>query len=266
MSVRNILDGTIKVGSGGDMPVEPEIPEDLEVKTVKASGNVMGSNLIATGTVLVGGTETNSVISNNAIKAKFIDGYVVNATETLRATKDLIIGSKEEVTTVNGGAITANSITVDSAHTSTLGVDDNIITPAITVGKLNLFAEDQVLNETMQFDFTDGSRAITSVQAKAEATYLSITQYLHLFQLTINNLTGMPTTLIEFSVTIPKILPTSNYTIHDAVSVLLADTMPVGCALTIKATKGESLVVTFSFNTALQNPSSLSARFLREMP
>ena len=156
--------------------------------------------------------------------------------------------------------------TTDDSEITSKITEEGITTPALTVGSLNLFAEDQVLNETMQFDFTDGSRTITSVQAKAEATYLSITQYLHLFQLTFNNLTGMPTTLIEFSVTIPKILPTSNFTLHDAVSVLLADTMPVGCALTIKATKGESLVVTFSFNTALQNPSSLSARFLREMP
>ena len=75
MSVRNILDGTIKVGSGGDMPVEPEIPENLEVSTLKASGNVSGKNLIATGTVLVGGTETNTAISNNTIKAKFVQGY-----------------------------------------------------------------------------------------------------------------------------------------------------------------------------------------------
>ena len=48
MSVRNILDGTIKVGGDGSMPVEPVIPENLEVKTVKASGNVMGKNLVAT--------------------------------------------------------------------------------------------------------------------------------------------------------------------------------------------------------------------------
>ena len=37
MSVRNILDGTIKVGSGEVMPVEPEIPENLEVNTLNAS-------------------------------------------------------------------------------------------------------------------------------------------------------------------------------------------------------------------------------------
>ena len=37
MSVRNILDGTIKVGGDGSMPVEPEIPENLQVTTLKAS-------------------------------------------------------------------------------------------------------------------------------------------------------------------------------------------------------------------------------------
>ena len=36
MSVRNILDGTIKVGSGEVMPVEPEIPENLTLKSLSA--------------------------------------------------------------------------------------------------------------------------------------------------------------------------------------------------------------------------------------
>ena len=226
MSVRNILDGTIKVGGDGSGTSKRELfVEELSADrcyftNIERCGIIKTTNLIADGSI------------------------------------DMQVGINEPkpLAYITKG----DKITVEA---------DNLIAgSSLTVGKLNLFAEDQVLNETMQFDFTDGSRTITSVQAKAEATYLSITQYLHLFQLTINNLTGMPTTLIEFSVTIPKILPTSNFTLHDAVSVLLADTMPVGCALTIKATKGESLVVTFSFNTALQNPSSLSARFLRELP
>ena len=64
MSVRNILDGTIKVGSGGgSMPVEPEIPENLQVTTVKASGSVTGASLYATDKLVVGTSRGNTTIT-----------------------------------------------------------------------------------------------------------------------------------------------------------------------------------------------------------
>ena len=54
MSVRNILDGTIKVGSG-DMPVEPVIPKDLTVDNLNTDGvravTVETENLSVTGTI-----------------------------------------------------------------------------------------------------------------------------------------------------------------------------------------------------------------------
>ena len=47
MSVRNILDGTIKVGSGEVMPVEPEIPEELELKKLTVDGGITTGGLAA---------------------------------------------------------------------------------------------------------------------------------------------------------------------------------------------------------------------------
>ena len=47
MSVRNILDGTIKVGSGGDMPVEPVIPEELTLKKLTVNGPIQCGGLDA---------------------------------------------------------------------------------------------------------------------------------------------------------------------------------------------------------------------------
>ena len=67
MSVRNILDGTIKVGSGGSMPVEPEIPENLQVATLKALGSVTGTNLYAIDTLTVGNSRGNTTITSAAV-------------------------------------------------------------------------------------------------------------------------------------------------------------------------------------------------------
>ena len=60
MSVRNILDGTIKVGSGEVMPVEPEIPENLQVNTLKASDYVTGGSIYATDSLTVGTSRGNT--------------------------------------------------------------------------------------------------------------------------------------------------------------------------------------------------------------
>ena len=153
----------------------------------------------------------------------------------------------------------ASTATVDKVNAVT-----GVTTPAITVGSLNLFANDQVIDEITQINFADGSRTITSVQAKVDATWLAITQHLHLFQLTITKLTGMPASLKEPTLTVPQIKPGYTFTLYDAVSVLVNDT-PVLASLTIEATKVVSLVVTITFPTALENPSALSVRFLREM-
>ena len=55
MSVRNILDGTIKVGGDGSMPVEPVIPKDLTVDNLNTDGvravTVETENLSVTGTI-----------------------------------------------------------------------------------------------------------------------------------------------------------------------------------------------------------------------
>ena len=216
MSVRNILDGTIKVGGDGSMPVEPVIPEKLVI-----GDSELGSTTIDRGLI------TNSNIITNNITA---------------------IGIQ----------------TSDCVNTSELVATTRIASRAITVGDLNLFANDQVITEVAQIDFADGSRAITSVQAKVSATWLAITQNLHLFQLTITKLTGMPATLKELTLTVPQIKPSYTFTLYDAVSVLVNDT-PVLANLTIEAIKNASLVVTITFPSALENPTALSVRFLREM-
>ena len=172
-------------------------------------------------------------------------------------TNSLTVGSPGMLCT--GPMTCASTATIDTVNAVT-----SINTKAITVGSLNLFANDQVINEITQIDFTDGSRAITSVQAKVEATWLAITQNLHLFQLTMTKLTGMPATMKELTLTVPQIKPGYTFTLYDAVSVLVNDT-PVLASLTIEATKDVSLVVTITFPTALENPSALSVRFLREM-
>ena len=69
MSVRNILDGTIKVGSGEVMPVEPEIPENLQVVTLKALGSVTGTNVYAIDTLMVGNSRGNTTITPATVTA-----------------------------------------------------------------------------------------------------------------------------------------------------------------------------------------------------
>ena len=154
----------------------------------------------------------------------------------------------------------ADTATIDKVNAVT-----GVTTKALTVGSLNLFANDQVIDEITQIDFTDESRTITGVMAKVDATWLAITQHLHLFQLTLSKLTGIPASLKELTLTIPNIKPAYTFTLHDAVSVVVNDA-PVLASLTLEAIKGESLVVTITFPTALENPLALSARFLREMP
>ena len=132
------------------------------------------------------------------------------------------------------------------------------------MGSLNLFADDVVASQSCQINFADGSRAITGVTAKVDATWLAITQHLHLFQLTITKLTGMPATLEEICLTVPKRKPARTFTLYDAVTVVVDDSL-VLASLTIEATKDVSLVVTITFPSALENPSALSVRFLREM-
>ena len=41
MSVRNVLNGTIKVGGDGSMPVEPVVPEDLEVTSLQTKSIIL---------------------------------------------------------------------------------------------------------------------------------------------------------------------------------------------------------------------------------
>ena len=69
----------------------------------------------------------------------------------------------------------------------------------------------------------------------------------------------------EICLTVPKIKPTHTFTLYDAVTVVVDDAL-VLAHLTVEATKDVSLVVTITFPSALENPSALSARFLREMP
>ena len=69
MSVRNILDGTIKVGSGEVMPVEPEIPENLQVTTLKASDYVTGGSIYATDSLTVGTSRGKTTINTTTVTA-----------------------------------------------------------------------------------------------------------------------------------------------------------------------------------------------------
>ena len=224
MSVRNILDGTIKVGGDGSGTSKRELfVEELSADrcyftNIERCGIIKTTNLIADGSI------------------------------------DMQVGINEPkpLAYITKG----DKITVEA---------DNLIAgSSLTVGSLNLFANDQVINQSAQINFADVSRTITSVQAKVEATWLAITQNLHLFQLTMTKLTGMPATLKELTLTVPQIKPSYTFTLYDAVSVLVNDT-PVLASLTIEATKDVSLVVTITFPTALENPSALSVRFLREM-
>ena len=64
MSVRNILDGTIKVG-GEVMPVEPEIPANLQVTTLKASDYVTGGSIYATDSLTVGTSRGKNYYQHN---------------------------------------------------------------------------------------------------------------------------------------------------------------------------------------------------------
>ena len=82
MSVRNILDGTIKVGSGEVMPVEPEIPENLQVTTLKASQSVMAGD-----TVIVGTSRGNTTITSAAVTTQslILGGNQVLGVQTTNA-------------------------------------------------------------------------------------------------------------------------------------------------------------------------------------
>ena len=195
-----------------------------------------------------------------------LDGTIpVGGSGGLTPESDIRVGNiqAETIKAANVKIVQAGTFQEVQAFTS-IRTPSLTATKALTVGSLNLFANDQVINEITQIDFTDGSRAITSVQAKVEATWLAITQNLHLFQLTMTKLTGMPASLKELTLTVPQIKPSYTFTLYDAVSVLVNDT-PVLASLTIEATKDVSLVVTITFPTALENPSALSVRFLREM-
>ena len=87
MSVRNILDGTIKVG-GEVMPVEPEIPENLQVVTLKALGSVTGTNVYAIDTLTVGDSRGNTTITPAAVTA-------INVTATNVAAEQLTVGGNQ---------------------------------------------------------------------------------------------------------------------------------------------------------------------------
>ena len=172
------------------------------------------------------------------------------------------VSALENITTQSLSAI--KQISVTTPKSNTIITAESITTPALTVGSLNLFANDQVIDEITQIDFTDESRTITGVMAKVDATWLAITQHLHLFQLTLSKLTGIPASLKELTLTVPKIKPSYTFTLYDAVTLVVDDSL-VLASLTIEATKDVSLVVTITFPSALENPSALSVRFLREM-
>ena len=132
------------------------------------------------------------------------------------------------------------------------------------MGTLNLFANDQLVNERGEINFTDSSGAVTSKEINICATWLAITQNLHLFQFELSNIAGLPSSIASFSATIPKIVPTYNYILYDAASALVNNS-PVLCLIKVVALQGTSLTVTVTFPTPLTNPSTLSMRFLREM-
>ena len=60
MSVRNILDGTIKVEGSG---METEIPEELTLTSLRATGDVIGATLNATDKLVVGTSRGNTTIT-----------------------------------------------------------------------------------------------------------------------------------------------------------------------------------------------------------
>ena len=127
------------------MPVEPVIPKDLEVRTLNASGNEIGKNLLATGTVIVGDTETNSAMSNNAIKT---------------------------------GSVTAREMVRAPTITALQGIS----APSLTLGGQQVLVM-TAANDTQTLNAVFGGGETGTYTAKVKSKILDITSDMHLLML-----------------------------------------------------------------------------------
>ena len=200
MSVRNILDGTIKVG-GEVMPVEPEIPENLQVTTLKASDYVTGATLGATDSLMVGTSRGNTTITPTTVTATNV------ATENV-ATEKLTVDSREVLGLQNlGDKITLTGLKADGTTAFSLSTSPKrwmyniypnlhvlVMTFSISTeplsqltiptgltcgdqeswwGKTLLKADDQFLYCVMQLSASDGKLDI-KIDIPTASTYASL--------------------------------------------------------------------------------------------
>ena len=192
MSVRNILDGTIKVGSGGEvMPVEPEIPENLQVTSVKASGSV-SANSVETRTLTA---ETNITVGDLIVaRSMTTPNLTVDSREVLTlqhlGDKLTMTGLKADgKTTVSFETsprrwlyniypdlhmlVTTFSITTEPLSQLTIPTELTCGDQVSWWGKTLLKADDQFLDCVMQLIASDG-KLVIKIDIPTASTYTNI--------------------------------------------------------------------------------------------